>query len=89
MLPEFGITSSLLTKVCTPIDANSEPILIRDGVIERFLNSASLAVTELLSFLQATNDEVAMIANKKKLLFLLYIILIFAKVFVLYYLSVK
>jgi hypothetical protein len=69
----LGIASSLLTKVYTPTLENSPTILINDGVIERFLNSASLFGAGVVSssFLQATNkDVVAEIKRSDRLSFL-------------------
>jgi hypothetical protein len=65
-----------------PTFENSLPILINAGVIERFLNSASLTVgvVVLSSFLQATNKDV--VVRKKttaKFRFLFNIDLFFCK----------
>ena len=65
--------SSLLTKVYTPTLEKSLAILINDGVIERFLNTASLTGAGVVSssFLHATNnDVVAEIKRRDKFSFL-------------------
>jgi hypothetical protein len=66
--------------VCTPTPAKSAPILIKDGVIERFLNSAvsvgSFAVSSF--FLQDTvSIDIAEMTENNNLLFFIALVLEF------------